>query len=107
MRYGQTNSSLQRSLGPTSVRGDERCVIGLLNIVSSFLMSLLVTFIPRMTKKQKFNLVAFLELDDLGSSGFFFGLTLLLFLEIFSTLGASYLERRERTLFLAMHMTLS
>lgn len=36
-------------------------------------------FIPRMTKKQKFNLMAFLELDDLGSLGFLFRLALLHF----------------------------
>lgn len=77
MKCGWTNSSVYCSLGPTSVRR----VICLLNIVSSLLMSELVSylFIPRMTKKQKFNLIAFLELDDLGSLGFLSGLALLLF----------------------------
>lgn len=81
MSCGWTNSSVYCSLGPTSVMGDDRCVICLLNIVSSLLRSELVSypFIPRMTKRQKFNLIAFLELDDLGSSGFLFGLALLLF----------------------------
>lgn len=37
------------------------------------------SFIPRMAKKEKVSLMAFLELDGLGCLGFWFELTLLLF----------------------------
>lgn len=81
MRCGWTNGSVYCSLGPTSVMDDDRPVMCLQNIVSSLIMSEPVSylFIPRMTKNQKFNLVAFRELDDLGSIGFLFRLAWLHF----------------------------
>lgn len=61
--------------------------------------------IPRMTKKQQCNLMAFLELDDLGSLGFLFGLALLLSPYNSFNIRSIVSREKERTRSLAMHLT--